>query len=41
VGPWRISASADRSACGAFFDLTPRAGRIAPRPDVLRRSGSR
>ena len=27
---WRIGANADRSACGAFFDLTTRPGRIAP-----------
>ena len=25
-------ASTDRHACGPFFDLTPRAARIAPRP---------
>ena len=27
---WRISASADGNTCSAFFDLTQRAGRIAP-----------
>jgi hypothetical protein len=33
----RISASADRSACCAFFELTLRAGRIARPADMLRR----
>jgi hypothetical protein len=27
---WRITAAADRNACIAFFELTQRAGRIAP-----------
>ena len=38
AGRRRICASAGRCACGAFFDLTPRASRIAPRPDMLRRN---
>jgi hypothetical protein len=28
---WRITAAADWDACIAFFDLTQRAARIAPR----------
>jgi len=28
----RNDASADLNACGPFFELTQRAGRIAPRP---------
>jgi hypothetical protein len=28
---WRITAAADRDACIAFFELTQRAARIAPR----------
>lgn len=33
-GPRRINAAAGGHACGAFFELTQRAGRIAPRLDV-------
>jgi hypothetical protein len=35
---WRISASAARSAFSTVFELTQRAGRIAPRADMLRRN---
>lgn len=35
---WRNSASADRTACGAFLNWRPRASRIAPCPDMLRRT---
>jgi hypothetical protein len=38
---WRIGAFAARSACGAFLELTLRAGRIAPWPDMLRRNLAR
>lgn len=31
---WRIGASAADGTCGTFFELTLRAGRIAPRPDM-------
>src|SRR5215210_3120216 len=31
---WRIGASAAGSTSGTFFELTVRAGRIAPRPDM-------
>jgi len=36
-----MGAFAAGSACGAFFELTLRAGRIAPRADMLRRKVTR
>jgi len=38
---WRIGASAAGSASGAFYELPLRAGRIAPRSDMLRRKVTR